>query len=447
MIERLATFSPHALRFRARRLAEDAAAAASEVELRILPEGAPTECRATFLLELEDLLNLEHAAFPAVLDHGQTGEQPFYLVPLHEGQNLWRQLKAVDAPTEERCLMLRSLAAAFAHAGRRGILLGPPSPLILAWDPATACLRYIHHRVPREVRALPYPAEAPQTEIPSETWSERSDVLHWAYFAYWLVSHGKLPFHGPGAAVPVRSLEPMLERELAHVIDGCLMRRPELRPEGMIEVQAVLDGIAANVRTEGPPAMEHSGSLPHEAMMDSIRRLETEGRLAESRKPTQRKTLAMDLGNMEISGLETLSRRRTKVGVGAAAVGLLLLVGLGFSRGGDAPQVPSRPPTPPTRPASPPPEASPRPRADAPLAPGELGRLAGVRSVDPKAFSTLWGKLKKLADAGQLPEELSPQERLTRLQASFWKDRSQGCQDMEAFLEEMRVALRRRTGS
>jgi hypothetical protein len=263
-----------------------------------------------------------------------------------------------------------------------------------------------------------------------------------------LISSGKLPFDGKGAATPIRQHVPDLERELAHVLDGCLMRKAALRPQNMEEIQAVLETIEQDVLPEGEEQMEHSGTVPQDKIMLSIERVKREGKVRGPAR-TKRIALKMDDSEVVVAGLPLSSRTRKGIlaaGGGVVGIGLIGAIFLGWGSSPVPPPVPTRSasarpvtrkPKPPTsRPVKP---AGPR------LAPGELGKLARISKVEPKRFPRLWRRLKVLADGGKLPEGLNPKERVDGLTAIFWKDRVKGCKAMELFLEELRVALKRKS--
>lgn len=437
--QRLPTFSPHCLRFQARR--RDSS---EQVEMRMLPEEASEEDRRTFLEELEDLVNLDHPAFYPVLDYGTTRGRPFYVAEFRQPEALWRQLRSTEFPLDVRALMARSLANAFAVAHDLELCLGPPSPVCVAWNPMLRQLGYVHHRTTPKVAPLPYSDGAPQKEVPRGSWTPASDVFHWAYFTYWLLTSGKLPFVGKGPGVPIRTHVPNLEREFAHVVDGCLMRQPALRPQNMSEVTSVLDTIERNSIPEGEELTEHSGTVPQEKIKRSIEKLKKDGRL---RVPTRTKRiqLKIDDSELEVAGLPLSGRARQAIIGACVACVLLGIVGVGFFGWGSGDPEPPPRPTATRTPGPGPTRKAPRPTRAPRLAPGELGKVAAIQEVSPKAFSGIWRRLKGLQEKGLLPEELQAREKLERLTGSFWKDREKGCRELEGFLEELRVALRRQS--
>lgn len=436
--------SPHVERFRARQLLLD-----REVEMRLLPDGADDATRTLFLLELEDLVNLDHPAFCPVADHGVTRDRPFYVVPARAYRTLWK-VHREDAPDlAARIQVARALAGAYEAAHGRGILLGPASPLTTCWDASTAELRFVHHRFPPAVKALPYPEHAPRGELLPEAWTPASEVFHWAYFAYWLLAAGKLPFESAGPAIPIRCVAAEVPRELAHVIEASLSRDPALRPGDPGEVAAVL--------TEAPAApvqqidLVASGTIPREAIAGSLERLRREGRLTERGPAPPRQTLELRAadGEVEVLGL------RVDHAVRRALATLVLIAAL---VGGSAGMVVrtartrARSVAVPTRGPVRRVEAAARPPAlpAATLAPSTqarykqyagVQRMLGNEAVHPARFPSLIRQLGRLALQDKLPAALEPRERIVALRERYRADRAAACRELEEFLEELRRVL------
>lgn len=419
--------SPHALRFRAEHADLD-----RQVEFRILPEDASDEDRQVFEREVSELARLDHPSFLPVLDAGASRGRPFYVVPLREeALPLARRRNDERFSIEERCLVARALAAAYAEAHQRRIVLGAPSPVLLTWDRLQPRLAYVHHRATAAVKALPLPEGAPEGLV---RWTPAGDVFHWGYFAYWCITRGKLPYASArGAQKPIRSVVPELAPDLAQVIDASVSRDEALRPEHGLQVWAVLLRRPANRAGDGGGGSGAGGGSGDDTaesvrqVRQSIDDLRTQGDLPEiafhsgvhSRRPAAVPTSAPEARSLDL---------RLLGGALVAAMGLGLLVALGGP--GPSPE----PPQPAAAPSSGPRYASP---AKDPF----VKLLLAYRQVAPKDFGRLFAIAERLRAAGRLPEEGGGGDRLAGIKEVHTRDPVQGAEALERWIEDLREVV------
>jgi len=419
---KLPRIAPHCSRLRVHLEDQD-----REAEMRMLPEGAGEEHRRVFDQELEELLGLDHPSFLPVLETGVSRERPYYLVPLREYVPLARRRKEERFSVEERCLVARALSAALAEAHQRRMILGPPSPVVLAWERLKPQLTFAHHRVPAEVKALPLAEGSPgglERPVPA------NDVFHWAYFSYWLITRGQFPYKGSGPPRPLRAVVPELAPDLAQVIDAALARDPALRPAHGVEVLAVLLRRPANRAATPEPAGEDDAT---EVIQLDLKALRGEGAIPELGFSGVRPPVSPTHQEAEAGGDLPMPAPRLV----AAALLLALLVGglLALAGGGSGEPVPggdgrvhdaSRPPPPGKDPF--------------------LRLLLGKREVSPADFPRLHRMATKLADLGRLPGEGLDLEALRALGPRAETDLPGAARGLELWLEDLRAVSGNTTG-
>lgn len=424
VLEQLPRVSAHSLRYRAEQLDTR-----REVELRLLPEDAEAEHQRQFRKEVEELLRLDHPAFLPVLDTGESRESPFYVVPLREYVPLARRRNDENFSVEERCLVVRALAAALAAAHRQSILLRPPSPVTLAWDPGTPRLCFVHHRYTEPVKALPLGEDFPAS---IDRRSPSSDVFHWGLFSYWLITKGHFPYQGGGPQRPIRKVVPELASELAQVIDASVSRDEALRPAHGVEVHLVL----LRRRENRVPATGGSEGTLEDAQQEiqrSVQALHREGLIPE---------LRWDLNESGIHARP--ARKRTSPPVAASPSRLhLLLLGAVIAAalvGGLWMVVPRRSRAVP----------SPSPTAASPPAPGPtidprtdpfLRSLLRETKVDEGNVLRILRLAGRLKEMGRLPPELATALDVEAVRAILRRDPAGACDVLEEWLDEARHFL------
>ncbi len=427
--EELARFSPHAQRLRAVQLAYD-----REVECRFVPEGGPESHRELFLAELEDLLDLDHEAFPTVLEGGSSRGRPYYLVPLRDHVPLARTAKSPDFEVAERCRVVRALASAMAAAHRTGIALGAPSPITLAWDRARGRLCYVHHRFPEQVARLPLPERATSELKPDAAPSPHADVFHWANLAYWLLSKGKFPYSGKAPQVRIHKVVPELSPDLAQVVDAALALEPGARPANLLEVEAVLVSRPTDLLSGPEEAVDRSGVHSAALIQQSVTELKVAGRVEAPppRRRARRPVLPEEDLALPVDPFR-LARRLAPVALGTCVLaGALLVFG-----GGSGPEEISadRPVDLPGSPASPS-----RNLADMVKDPYVQLLIRRTR-VDARDFSRIHGLMSRLAHQGRLPTGLGAADRLKALQDQSATDLPAAVKGLEALLADLRAEL------
>ncbi len=422
---------PYAARFLAQQLMLD-----REVEMRLLPETADEAGRERFLTELKELLVLDHPAFLPVMENGITRGRPFFVVPSRDDPTLATLGADPGFDLEARVRAVRSLAQAMAAAHAAGLFLGPVAPQLVAWNRSRSQVQFVHHRSdgafdPAMLESTPADVRPPAPP------SARADVFHWANLAYWLLTSGRRPWAGRSQPLPIRVPVPNLGRDLAHGIEACLAEDPELRPEHMGEVEALLEAAAENVVPDEEIPLEASGTIPVERMGANLRRLREAGKVAAA--PVTRAIPVPVLEERDIVEgpiPRAASVPRPVAGLALGVVGLLVLAGLArvpgaisaaLRRAGN------------TRPA-----ATGSPKAPPPLGGTDLYLrfLAGREQVTPTSFRGTWRVVRGLETQKALPERLRDGKRLLAMLEQFGTAPEVACRALEEYLAELREALR-----
>jgi len=226
------------------------------VALKALRTGRRAALRQERLLEEADAVaRLSHRAIVTLHDMGRTGEGPYLILELLEGETLAARIAAGTLPVPEVVRIGTEVARALAHAHERGVVHRDlkPGNVFLCRDGAVKVLDFglshaFGHR--RESGGTPaYMAPEQWTGAPED---ERTDVFALGVLLFQLLS-GKLPFlpddggravTGPG---PAPALEVSGAPALGDLVGRMLEKDPVKRPRDGSEALRVLEAATAEM--------------------------------------------------------------------------------------------------------------------------------------------------------------------------------------------------------
>lgn len=258
-----------------------------EVELRVLPGGAPQESSEAFFAELRDLSRLDHPGFLPVHESLTLQGRAAYVVPHRNHPCLAQLVKRESFSLEARCEAVRSLAEALAAAHVAEIALGPVPPEQIAWDPDARVAYFVHHKITTLDWNRDWVRHTPLKGKP-EDHEDRDDVFWWGLLAFWVLSRGQHAYGaGPEDLRPLRGLEPGVATSLSNVIESCLAWERELRPEWGPELAGVLRAEPANLSRGEPPPKAINLGLASRQVLGRLAELKASGQLqvGTGRKP------------------------------------------------------------------------------------------------------------------------------------------------------------------
>lgn len=239
--EDLSAGVPYCSRFRARE-----APFKRRVELRSMPRGLPDDQRQSFLAEFQDLIVLDHPAFPEVLDWGRPGGRLFYTTPLRKHLSVAERLSG-DPLVEEggagldpraRMQVLYLLAGALSQLAGRGAFDIAPSLDSMLWDGDTDRLTLLHTRAVRDPRDPGLAGGVAPDPAPRD---ERALVWQWGRVACRVLA----PEGGPAELEVDRVREALEGQAPAEVVDlvvGALEPDPARRPKSPKRIRRALAG-------------------------------------------------------------------------------------------------------------------------------------------------------------------------------------------------------------
>lgn len=224
--------------------------------------------RARFLREAQSASTLSHPNILTVFETGSEGEHDYIATELIEGESLYTRLKRGRLPREEAYRIAYEVADAISTAHKAGIIhrdLKPGNIMIRAADDRTKLLDFGLARslesTPRDPASADLTATAPLT-VPGQVlgtpsymspeqamgWraDARSDIFAFGCILYEMLT-GERPFRGESntevLVEVVANRPPKLDElkkdlppDIAKLIESCLQKKPEARPQSMVEV-------------------------------------------------------------------------------------------------------------------------------------------------------------------------------------------------------------------
>lgn len=254
------------------------------VEFRFERRGGDRKLSERFQQELSELGRLDHPCFLPVLDRGSMRGRQGYVVPFRDHPTVPELVKAGAFALPKALACIRSLAAGMAAAHGAGFLLGPILPKFLAWDEAAGGAYLLHHRVGAPSYLGSSKLSLPEDVQPDRPGSERADLFHWAFLAYFLLSGGSLPYAGErGGLVPLRQHCPELSPGIAAAVEAALCAAPRDRPRDGLAVLGVIQAAGFTLHPGGAraaaeePRSEMAASARFEAAVQDLQGMRRSG--------------------------------------------------------------------------------------------------------------------------------------------------------------------------
>ena len=241
-----------------------------EVALKVLHPhlASRPESKRRFLQEATAIARLEHPHILKIYDYASPEDEQAYIVSqLIRGETLkaWAE-RHTSLPCEVVMLLCQPIFAALAHAHAHRIIhrdVKPENMMIQADDGAPILMDFgIAHLIDEETltatgAVIGSPAHMAPEIVNGEPLSERADLFSMGTVMYWLCCDA-LPFVAPNPAALFRRIlearfDPVHERRpetfapFARLIERCMKRAPEERPQGAREVAQHLQDLLSEL--------------------------------------------------------------------------------------------------------------------------------------------------------------------------------------------------------
>ena len=237
------------------------------------PEAATQETVERFLREVRAAARIGHEGIVQVYDAGRTEEGELFLaMELLQGQTFEERIEA--GADRLHCMqLLGQLLDPLAAAHAEGIIhrdLKPANVFVARRRDGTEQVKLLDFGIAREAGGksvtatgiaigTPYYMSPEQATRPSAT-GPTADIWSVGVMMYEVLS-GEMPFDGEtlhavllSASVqphiPVESLSPSLDPDLAALVNKCLEKEPDGRPQNAAELQAALEPILARPKVQ-----------------------------------------------------------------------------------------------------------------------------------------------------------------------------------------------------
>ena len=242
------------------------------VAIKLLPPdvGSDPDTRERFLREARVAASLSHPHIVPMHAVDQAGEFVYFVMAFVDGDTLAQRVQARGPiPSREAARWLREVAWALAYAHGRGVIHRDikPDNILIERESGRALvadfgIASIADDASNGLHGTPE-FMSPELAMGSEP-SAASDLYALGVTAYFALS-GRLPFTGATATqvlaqhctVPVPSLSShgvAVSRKLAQLVDRCLAKTPEARPESAVVLAEQL-AVAIEQRRELPVAL------------------------------------------------------------------------------------------------------------------------------------------------------------------------------------------------
>ena len=243
------------------------------VAIKLLPPelAARAELRDRFIGEARLAARLSHPNIVPIHAVDESGGFVYFVMALVDGVTLAQRVRARGPlSASEGARVMREVAFALDHAHGQGVVHRDVKPDNILLDRATGRALVADFGIAAVAGAdaarggAGTPAFMSPEQALGYATDARSDLYSFGVTAYYALS-GRLPFEGETAAAvlarhvheappPLLSLGLAVPRRLARIVDWCLAKDPQQRPQGALEVAEQL-GVAMEQRREVPAAL------------------------------------------------------------------------------------------------------------------------------------------------------------------------------------------------
>ncbi len=415
------------------------------VELRAygnrLPRDSPHE--QAFLQRLMRIAAVDHPTLMAVLDFNIVMEKGYYTTSPRDSITIAEAFALRDLDMLDEAVRLQlaiDLARGLDALHEGGIAHGAIGPDTVLWDRKRHFAYFgwvpIIEPSPRE-----FGAEGPA--LPPGYHGKAADLFRLAGLVHQMVS-GTAPLAEPpaGTATAAVNVPGMIDGAF-EVMERALPVDPSQAMARPADLAQGLERVLAKQRVRAELEKSVSSMVIPQEMLEAA--------LARKKEQKRRRVQKGDVSASELpylSPLETIpGGART---LGAAALGLVVLIGAVFtSMGGSTGTLP--PPTTPATTSRPPPTA--RPATSTPATPGAtpsatakpaagaggtIGSLKGAPPTDKENFLDRWGTLKTwvLALPPAKRRNLFTYGKLVQLRSEFKRDEAAACRELDDLIKQ-----------
>jgi serine/threonine-protein kinase len=238
-----------------------------QVAIKVLPPefaaGVGTE---RFRREIVLAAQLQHANIVPLLTAGEAAGHPYFIMPFIEGESLRARVTGGALPVAETISILRDVSRALSYAHERGVIHRDikPDNVLVAGGAAMVTDFGVAKALSSAARSGPSATltfvgtslgtpsyMAPEQVAADPATDHRADLYALGIMGYELLT-GLTPFHNrsPQATLtahltetprPLREVRPEVPGSLAAVIERCLEKDPDRRPQTAAQVTAALE--------------------------------------------------------------------------------------------------------------------------------------------------------------------------------------------------------------
>ena len=259
-------------------VAEERALGRKVVVKVLSPELAAEVSSERFAREIRLAAALQQANIVPLLSAGDAGGVPYYTMPFVEGQSLRHRLATGPLPIPFVANVLRDVARALAYAHERGVIHRDikPDNVLLSGDSAVVTdfgiAKALAAALPASGATLTSAGVmigtpsymAPEQALGDPGTDHRADLYAFGCMAYELLT-GSPPFTGPSiqrivaghmsdTAPSVAAKRTNVPANIAAVVDRCLRKDPDERPQSAREILDMLDTVEAPAAVALSPA-------------------------------------------------------------------------------------------------------------------------------------------------------------------------------------------------
>jgi TolB-like protein/Tfp pilus assembly protein PilF len=244
------------------------------IVVKVLPaDDGPDVSAERFKREIQFIAQLQHANIVPLLTAGDAGGIPYYVMPYIDGESLRRRLAREAIPIPEIVGLLKDVARALLYAHDRGVVhrdIKPDNVLVsggaavvtdFGIAKALSAARGLDPTRPGTLTSVGTTIGTPAYMAPEQASGDpsidhRADIYSFGCLAYELITR-QLPFphssphllfaaHLKETPPPIAPRRPDCPPALAQLVERCLEKDPDRRPQSARAIIEQLDGLATS---------------------------------------------------------------------------------------------------------------------------------------------------------------------------------------------------------